>query len=576
MLNVFLTFQRLYRLYVILLSQLRQLHTPTNLLLLSLAASDFLVGLLISFPLVSSDGCWYLGDHICVLYSVFDATLVTVPVGTMVLISIDRYVAICYPLHYHYKITVRRVLVVNVLCWVCSVLYVSVMLWDIFIQPDRFKTCQGECVIAFDDNEGIIDFVLIFVGPVSVIIVLYLRVFVVVVYQARAMRGQIRAVTLKRSEAVHVRKSELKAAGILGVVVVTFLSCYFPYYCSSLVGDFHFSSTAFPLQTWLPYFNSCLNPLIYAFCYPWFRKSVKLLLTLKILRRGSSRLNVLLYRLYVILLSQLRQLHTPTNLLLLSLAVSDFLVGLLISFPLVSSDGCWYLGDHICVLYSVLDATLVTVPVGTMVLISIDRYVAICYPLHYHYKITVRRVLVVNVLCWVCSVLYVSVMLWDIFIQPDRFKTCQGECVIAFDDNEGIIDFVLIFVGPVFVIIVLYLRVFVVAVSQARAMRGQIRTVTLKPSEAVHVRKSELKAAGILGVVVVTFLSCYFPYYCSSLVGDFHFSSTAFPLQTWLPYFNSCLNPLIYAFCYPWFRKSVKLLLTLKILRRGSSRLNVL
>ncbi|CAG5986519.1 unnamed protein product [Menidia menidia] len=177
---------------------------------------------------------------------------------------------------------------------IISISHFNVMLWDMFIQPDRFKSCQGECIIALDNNEAIIDFVLIFVGPVSVVIVLYLRVFVVVVYQARAMRGQIRAITVKRSEAVHVRKSELKAAGILGVVVVAFLSCYFPYYCSFFVGDsFQFSLTAVPLQTWLLYLNSCLNPLIYAFCYPWFRKSVKLLLTLKILRRGSSRLNVL-------------------------------------------------------------------------------------------------------------------------------------------------------------------------------------------------------------------------------------------------------------------------------------------
>ncbi|KAM9710636.1 trace amine-associated receptor 13c-like [Menidia menidia] len=317
-------------------------------------------------------------------------------------------------------------------------------------------------------------------------------------------------------------------------------------------------------------------PHINSSCRKPMRSKADELLTYSVLP-SISLLTTILNLLVIISISHFKQLHTPTNLLLLSLAASDFLVGLLISFVLVFSDGCWYLGDHICVLYIAINSVVFTVPVGTMVLISIDRYVAICYPLHYHYKITARRVLVVNVLCWVCFVLYVSVVMWDVFLQPGRFKTCQGECVIAADDNEGIIDFVLIFVVPVSVVIVLYLRVFLVAVSQARAMRGQIRAITLKRSEAMHVRKSELKAAWILGVVVVAFLSCYFPYYCSFFGGDsFQFSLTAVPAQNWLLYFNSCLNPLIYAFCYPWFRKSVKLLLTLKILRRGSSRLNVL
>jgi len=272
-----------------------------------------------------------------------------------------------------------------------------------------------------------------------------------------------------------------------------------------------------------------------------------------------------------------RQLHTPTNLLLLSLAVSDFFVGLLMSFLIIFTDGCWYLGDQMCAVYSFIDSTIITAPVGTMVLISVDRYVAICDPLHYHQKITVRRVSVINVLCWTCSIIYIAVILSDVFKQPGRHNSCYGECVIAFDYIEGIIDFILVFVAPVNVIIVLYLRVFVVAVSQARAMRLNIAAVTLKRSKTVHVRKSEIKAARTLGIVVITFLTCYSPYFCSSFLGqNFLFGSTSVTIEIWLFYFNSCLNPLIYAFFYPWFRRSVKLIVTLKILQHGSSQANIL
>uniref|UniRef100_A0A3B4H0U3 G-protein coupled receptors family 1 profile domain-containing protein n=1 Tax=Pundamilia nyererei TaxID=303518 RepID=A0A3B4H0U3_9CICH len=287
-----------------------------------------------------------------------------------------------------------------------------------------------------------------------------------------------------------------------------------------------------------------------------------------------SLLTVTLNLLVIISISHFKKLHTPTNLLLLSLAVSDCLVGLLILFQIMIIDGCWFLGEFMC---SILDYIVTSASVGTMVLISADRYVAICDPLHYPTKITIKRVSVSICTCWACSILYNSLIMKDNFKQPGRYNSCSGDCVVVIDYFVGIFDFVLTFVGPVIVIIVLYLRVFVVAVSQARAMRSHITALRLQGSETVHAKKSELKAARTLGVLVIAFLICLFPFFCSSMVGqNSFFDIRSVPFELLLFYFNSCLNPLIYTFCYPWFLKSIKLIVTFKIFRHGSSEASIL
>ncbi|KAL3969427.1 atrophin-1 interacting protein 3 (BAI1-associated protein 1) [Sarotherodon galilaeus] len=213
-----------------------------------------------------------------------------------------------------------------------------------------------------------------------------------------------------------------------------------------------------------------------------------------------SLLTVALNLLVIISISHFKQLHTPTNHLLLSLAVSDFFVGLNMCFQSMLIDGCWYLGDLMCVLYYVFDIVVTSASVGTMVLISVDRYVAICDPLHYPTKVT-----------------------------PKRIRTMQPH---------------------------------VAAVTQ----RGKVSP-----------KKSELKAARTLGVVIVAFLICLFPYYCVILSGqDTLLDILSVTFFLCLFYFNSCLNPIIYAFFYPWFRKSVKLIVTFQIVKSGSSDASML
>ncbi|XP_028993610.1 trace amine-associated receptor 13c-like [Betta splendens] len=290
-----------------------------------------------------------------------------------------------------------------------------------------------------------------------------------------------------------------------------------------------------------------------------------------------SLLTVTLNLLVIISISHFKQLHTSTNFLLLSLAVSDLLVGLIMLFEGMVIDGCWYLSDIMCTMYYVLQYIATCSSVGIMVLISVDRYVAICNPLHYSTKVSPRRVKILIPLCWICCMLFVSLQMKENLKQTGQFKSCVGECVIVFNMLEQVADLVLMFILPISVIVVLYVRVFAVALTQARAMRTLIMVASRQHSVGVTAKRGEVKAARTLGVVVAVFLLCVCPLYCVSLAGQdtlFDVSSASFVIC--LAYFNSCLNPLVYALFYPWFRKSVRLIVTLQILKPGSFESNIL
>ncbi|XP_039673344.1 trace amine-associated receptor 13c-like [Perca fluviatilis] len=317
-------------------------------------------------------------------------------------------------------------------------------------------------------------------------------------------------------------------------------------------------------------------------CFPQFpntscRKPSPWPPTVTIMFYSISPITVTLNLLIIISISHFRQLHTPTNILLLSLAVSDLLVGLvLIAVEVLRRTSCWFFGDFVCSTYTLICLIIPSASIGDIVLISVDRYVAICDPLHYTTKVTARRVKFCVCLCWLWSFTYSLLFVKDLPNQPGSYKLCYGECLMYSDASSLLFDLFINFIVPVTVIIALYLRIFAVAVSQARAMRSHITAVTLQHSVTPKAKKSELKAARNLGVLVVVFLICVCPICILTWVPYNWIVALIHSLSVILYLSNSCLNPVIYAFLYPWFRKAVKLIVTLQILQPGSSETNML
>ncbi|KAM9496493.1 trace amine-associated receptor 13c-like [Clarias gariepinus] len=282
--------------------------------------------------------------------------------------------------------------------------------------------------------------------------------------------------------------------------------------------------------------------------------------------------------LVIISVFHFNQLHTPTNMLVLSLAVSDFLIGGLVMLPLFSwtIESCWIFNTGSCMSLIVTSFFLGNQSIYNIALIAADRYLALSNPFLYTNTITVKIMCIIVSTNWSVCLVY-NILFCHFSGSFTTSVMCPGECFSVPNEVGIIIDLIFSFIFPLFVIIILYTLVFVIAKKHATAIRelnNHTRPKTLKITS--HSMKSERKAAKVLGILVSVFLMCLLPYFIYTLLGNVN-EVQAQTVQKFLItfYFNSTINPFIYALFYPWFRRCIKLIITLQIFQRDSALINV-
>ncbi|XP_061602949.1 trace amine-associated receptor 1-like [Cololabis saira] len=238
--------------------------------------------------------------------------------------------------------------------------------------------------------------------------------------------------------------------------------------------------------------------------------------------------------LVIISIIYFKQLHTPTNFLIFSLAVADLLVGIVV-FPYSmahSVSSCLYQES------------------------LFYRYYAVCQPLTYKTKINHHVVVVMILLSWVVSAL-IGI---GVIVAGLNNDECEDMCLtdILMANTIGPI---LSFYLPVVIMLCIYLKIFLVAQRQARSIQS-----TVKTGETVS--KMERKATKTLATVLGVFLFCWTPFFLCITFLPFTNDSVPVPVietLNWLTLSNSMLNPFIYAFFYRWFRSAFKMIVSGKI-----------
>ncbi|XP_054617360.1 trace amine-associated receptor 1-like [Dunckerocampus dactyliophorus] len=263
-----------------------------------------------------------------------------------------------------------------------------------------------------------------------------------------------------------------------------------------------------------------------------------------------------------------KQLHTPTNYLILSLAVADLLVGVLV-FPLsieFTIPYCVYQEELLCKVRSSVDVTLSTASILHLCCISIDRYHAVCKPLTYRTTITVHVAVFMILVSWSLSVLVAIGFL----VAELNYAKCGEECYMDVL-TANILGVICSFYLPASVMICIYVKIFLVAQKQARSIQN---TSYQSRTTGAAVSKMERKATKTLTIVMGVFLICWSPlflYIFVQLLNQVLVPIAVVETLNWLSLSNSMLNPFIYAFFYSWFQSAFKMIILGKVFQGKSS-----
>ncbi|XP_043270642.1 5-hydroxytryptamine receptor-like isoform X2 [Venturia canescens] len=169
-----------------------------------------------------------------------------------------------------------------------------------------------------------------------------------------------------------------------------------------------------------------------------------------------------------------RNLQSVANYLILSLAVADLLVALLV-MPLavyeVSHE--WALGPKLCDMWTSSDVLCCTASILHLVAIALDRYWAVTNVDYIHQR-TARRIGVMIFIVWMLAVfICIAPLLGWKDVDWENRVVHEKVCLVSQDISYQIFATVMSFYLPLLVILILYWRIFQTARKRIRRRGGQ-------------------------------------------------------------------------------------------------------
>ncbi|XP_050398276.1 dopamine receptor 1 [Patella vulgata] len=268
-----------------------------------------------------------------------------------------------------------------------------------------------------------------------------------------------------------------------------------------------------------------------------------------------------------------RKLKRNSNLFIVSLAIADLLVAVLVMTFALANDiqGTWEFGAVFCKVWISADIMCSTASILNLCAISLDRFIHIKDPLRYESYMTGRRTMCFISVVWCLSLLisFVPIHLGWHQDPGDGVGPNSNEdmCIFELNPIYAIVSSAISFYIPCIVMLSIYCRLYLYARKHVESMK---RTTTTADrfnggsDKKVSSKVSDHKAAVTLGIIMGVFLFCWLPFFTVNLIAAFCATCIApvvFKILTWLGYVNSSLNPIIYSIFNQEFREAFRKIL---------------
>ncbi|XP_078088106.1 D(3) dopamine receptor [Mustelus asterias] len=176
-----------------------------------------------------------------------------------------------------------------------------------------------------------------------------------------------------------------------------------------------------------------------------------------------------------------KSLQTTTNYLVVSLAVADLLVAILVMPWVVYLEvvGDWRFGRTSCNIFVTLDVMMCTASILNLCAISIDRYTAVVMPILYNTNYgSKRRVTIMISAVWILSFAVSCPLLFG-------FNTTDDPRLCSISNPDFVVySSIVSFYLPFFVTLLVYVRIYVVLKKRRKRITSRQNSVTMAPESA--------------------------------------------------------------------------------------------
>uniref|UniRef100_A0A8D0GTD7 Galanin receptor 2 n=1 Tax=Sphenodon punctatus TaxID=8508 RepID=A0A8D0GTD7_SPHPU len=267
-----------------------QVNNTTNLFILNLGVADlcFIVFCVPFQATIYTLDDWLFGPFMCKAVHFFIYLTMYASSFTLTTVSLDRYLAIRYPLHSRELRTPRNALMAIGLIWGLSFIFSGPYLsYYQEFQVANVSVCHPIWNIPQRKVMDLCTFIFSYVIPVLILSLTYMRTI-------RYLWTSVDPIEVMSES----KKAKRKVTRMIIIVAVLFCLCWLPHHLVILCvwfGYFPLNHATYVLRILshlISYANSCVNPIVYALVSKHFRKGFKKIFNCLLHKKKANKVHV--------------------------------------------------------------------------------------------------------------------------------------------------------------------------------------------------------------------------------------------------------------------------------------------